>query len=252
MKAGVAQQELLPDDERAALCAPLSRPMAQAWGDLPGGWQALSSGLDGHAQRIAAAVDADAREHAVVPARPFRAFELVAPPDVRLVLIGQDPYPLPGDATGLAFSSLRGIPASMRNVYGAIEQACPGFRRPGVADLDHWARQGVLLLNTALTVRMGPKMAGSHLPFGWQQWTAGVLRALYRQRLEAGSELPVAWLWGKPAREFFETAMAGLAVPPQRVLIARHPSQDFRKEFAGQARAHLEQLAELLQPPIRW
>jgi uracil-DNA glycosylase len=253
MKPDPAQRELLPADQgRTALSGPLSRPMAQAWDDLPPAWRSLCSGLDAHAQRVIAAVDADAGIHPVVPARPFRAFELLAPDAVRLILIGQDPYPLPGDANGLAFSSLRGIPASMRNVYAAIEQACPGFRRPATADLEHWARQGVLLLNTALTVRMGPKMAGSHLQFGWQQWTAGVLRALYSQRLAAGDELPVAWLWGKPARAFFEAATAGLALPPERVLTARHPSQDFRKEFAGQARVHLEQLGRLLHPPVRW
>jgi len=171
---------------------------------------------------------------------------------VRLVLIGQDPYPLPGDATGLAFMSLRGIPASMRNVYAAIAQACPGFQRPPVADLEHWAAQGVLLLNAALTVRMGAGMAGTHLRMGWQDWTAGVLRALYSQRLQEGAQVPVAWLWGKPARAFFEVATAGLPIAPERVLAARHPSQDFRKEFVGQARGHLEQLSVLLEPPIRW
>lgn len=247
----MSQQSLLPD-ERAALGLPLSRTMAQAWQDLPPAWRALCSGLQAQAQRVIDAVDADAREHAVAPARPFRAFELVPPERVRLVLIGQDPYPLPGDATGLAFMSLRGVPASMRNVYAAIAQAFPGFQRPPVADLEHWAAQGVLLLNAALTVRMGTGMAGTHLRMGWQDWTAGVLRALYSQRLQEGAQVPVAWLWGKPARAFFESATAGLAIAPERVLVARHPSQDFRKEFVGQARAHLEQLSLLLEPPIRW
>lgn len=249
MTVSAAQQELLPADP---IAGPLVRPMASAWNDLPPAWRALATGLDAHARRVTEAVDADARDHTVVPARPFRAFELVPPDAVRLILIGQDPYPLPGDANGLAFSSARGVPASMRNVYGAIAQAIPGFERPATADLMHWAQQGVLLLNTALTVRMGPRMAGSHLQFGWQDWTAGVLHALYRQRIGQGAEVPVAWLWGKPARSFFEAATAGLAIPPGRVLVARHPSQDFRKEFAGQARAHLEQLATLLHPPVRW
>lgn len=247
----MTQRELLPDD-RAALCAPLGRPMAEAWQDLPAAWRALGAGLEAQAQRVIDAVDADAREHAVVPARPFRAFELLPPERVRLVLIGQDPYPLPGDATGLAFMSMRGIPASMRNVYAAIEQACPGFQRPRTADLEHWAQQGVLLLNAALTVRMGSGMAGTHLRMGWQEWTAGVLRALYSQRLQQAAPVPVAWLWGKPARAFFETATAALPIPPERVLVARHPSQDFRKEFVGQACAHLQQLSQLLQPPVRW
>jgi uracil-DNA glycosylase len=238
------------DDAAQDICAPLSRPLAQALDDLPAGWRQLAGPLQPVAKRIAAAVDEDRREHAIAPALPFRAFELVQPQDVRLVLVGQDPYPKAGDATGLAFHCARGIPASMRNVYAALEQALPGFRRPAGANLEHWAAQGVLLLNAALTVRIGD--AGSHLKFGWQEWTGGVLRALYRQRVEAGQEVPAAWLWGKPASAFFDSAMDGLAVPADRVLRARHPSQDFKREFPGQAAAHLRTLQALLHPPIRW
>jgi uracil-DNA glycosylase len=237
----------LPD-----FCGPLSRGMGEAFADLPPAWRELARGLGTAQHRITEAVDADRALFSVAPARPFRAFELVAPDEVRLVLVGQDPYPLPGDATGLAFSCLRGIPASMRNVYAALEQALPGFRRPAVADLEPWARQGALLLNAALTVRMGPKMAGTHLGLGWQAWTGGVLRALYEARLAAGQPLPVAWLWGKPAAQFFDAATDGLAVPPERVLKARHPSQDFKREFPAQAAAHLAQLGGLLVPPLRW
>ena len=248
----MAQRQLDLDDPQQALCAPLQRPMAQAWADLPPAWQALAGHLQDEARAVRAAVDADRQLHPIAPARPFRAFELLAPADVRLVLIGQDPYPLPGDATGLAFSCLRGVPASMRNVYAALEQAIPGFRRPPVADLEPWARQGVLLLNAALTVRMGKKMAGTHLDIGWQAWTGGVLRELYRTRLAAGTAVPVAWLWGKPAATFFDQATAGLGLPGGHVLKARHPAQDFRKEFAQQAREHLVALETLLVPPIRW
>jgi uracil-DNA glycosylase len=226
--------------------------MAQAFGDLPREWQELAAPLSEVAARIAHAVDEDRRHHPVAPARPFRAFELLTPADVRLVLIGQDPYPLPGDATGLAFHCERGVPASMRNVYSALEQVLPGFRRPPSANLEPWAAQGVLLLNAALTVRIGKKMAGTHLAFGWQAWTGGVLRRLYESRIARAEPLPVAWLWGKPAAAFFDEAMAGLDVPAGRVLRARHPSQDFRREFPPQAQAHLQRLGELLQPPIRW
>jgi uracil-DNA glycosylase len=248
----VARQDGLFADGGADLCAPLARPLAEAFHDLPQAWRELAAGLEPVAQRIVAAVDADRAKHAVAPARPFRAFELVAPAEVRLVLVGQDPYPLPGDATGLAFSCLNGVPASMRNVYATLERAIPGFRRPQVADLEPWARQGVLLLNAALTVRSGKKMAGSHLAVGWQDWTGGVLRALYRSRIEAGAAVPVAWLWGKPAAAFFDAATDGLQLPAERILRARHPSQDFRREFPAQAAVHLQALQRLLQPPIRW
>jgi uracil-DNA glycosylase len=246
------QESLALGDELASLCAPLSRPLAEAWRDLPAPWRELAAGLEPQARAVTLAVDADRRTHEVAPARPFRAFELVAPQDVRLVLIGQDPYPLPGDATGLAFSCVRGVPASMRNVYAALEAAVPGFVRPRAADLEPWARQGVLLLNAALTVRMGKKMAGSHLQMGWQAWTGGVLRALYERRLQSGEPVPVAWLWGKPASAFFDAALNELDVPQQRVLRARHPAQDFKREFVGQAAEHLRRLEQLLQPPLRW
>lgn len=246
----MAQRSLELEDGVSELCGPLSRPLSEAWGDLPVDWRALCNGLDEHASRVIARVEADARQGPVAPARPFRAFELVRPADVRLVLIGQDPYPRPGDANGLAFCSLQGIPHSMRNVYAALESAFPSFRRPQVADLADWARQGVLLLNVALTVRVGH--AGSHLNHGWEGWTGGLLRALYSARLTAGREVPVAWLWGKPAQQFFDRAVAGLAVPAERVLRARHPSNDYKKEFVGQAREHLLRLEALLQPPIRW
>lgn len=230
----------------------LDRSMSAAWEDLPPAWRALCGGLEGYAARVVERVDADARSWPIAPERPFRAFELVEPDDVRLVLIGQDPYPLPGDADGLAFSSKRGIPGSMRNVYAALEQAFPGFVRPRTADLELWARQGVLLLNTALTVRSGPKMAGTHLRLGWQEWTGGLLRALYQSRLQAGRPVPIAWLWGKPAKAFFDAATAGVAIPPERVLTVRHPSNDYRREFAPQAAAQLKTLESLLEPPVHW
>jgi uracil-DNA glycosylase len=239
--------EAAPADARAG---PLTRPLAQAWRDLPPAWRDLCAGLDAHVQEVAQRVDEEARAAPVGPARPFLAFELVQPPDVRLLILGQDPYPTPGDAYGLAFSSLRRVPPSMRTVYRAFEAHLPGFARPKVANLEHWAQQGVLLLNTALTVRLGS--AGSHMKLGWQAWTMGVVRALYRSREAAGLPYPVAWLWGKPAQAFFDGAVEGVPVAAERVLRARHPANDFKQEFSQQAAVQLARLAELLDPPIRW
>ncbi|MEJ5991968.1 uracil-DNA glycosylase [Ramlibacter sp. PS3R-8] len=245
------QQELgFGSDAGGGKVGALTRSLAEAWTDLPAEWLALCEGLEAQAQAVAQRVDEDARTAAVGPARPFLAFELVKPQDVRLLILGQDPYPTPGDACGLAFSSLQRIPPSMRNVYKAFEAHLPGFTRPKVANLEHWAAQGVLLLNTALTVRLGE--IGSHLGVGWQAWTTGVLRALYRDRLASGRPVPVAWLWGRPAQVFFDTMAEGLALPADRVLRARHPSNDFKQEFAGQAATQLAQLQVLLDPPIRW
>lgn len=244
------QRELGFLSEAGGRAGALTRPLAQAWSDLPAEWRDLCAGLETEAAVVAQRVDVDVATAAVGPARPFLAFELVKPRDVRLLILGQDPYPTPGDAYGLAFSSLQRIPPSMRNVYKAFEMHLPGFTRPKVANLEHWAQQGVLLLNTALTVRLGE--IGSHMNVGWQAWTGGVLRALYRQRLAEGASVPMAWLWGKPAQAFFEGMSEGLAVPPQRVLRARHPSNDFKQEFAQQAAEHLARLQVLLDPPVRW
>lgn len=245
------QRELGFGNERhGSTSGSLTRPLAQAWTDLPPEWRELCSGLEAEAAAVARRVDQDVEAAAVGPARPFLAFELVKPRDVRLLILGQDPYPTPGDAYGLAFSSLQRIPPSMRNVYKAFETHLPGFTRPKVANLEHWAQQGVLLLNTALTVRLGE--IGSHMNIGWQAWTTGVLRALYSQRVAAGLPVPVAWLWGKPAQAFFDAVAEGLPVPADRVLRARHPSNDFKQEFAAQAAGHLARLQALLDPPIRW
>ncbi|KKU78960.1 MAG: Uracil-DNA glycosylase [Parcubacteria group bacterium GW2011_GWA2_47_7] len=125
----------------------------------------------------------------------FRAFELCPPKDVRVVILGQDPYHTPGVADGLAFStaSLNPIPPSLRNIFKEIaeEYGVPIRTNP---DLSDWAKQGVLLLNTSLTVDSGK--ANSHADIGWYEFTDAVVRTLSDQR-----EHVVFMLWGNYARE---------------------------------------------------
>lgn len=113
---------------------------------------------------------------------------------VRVVLLGQDPYHGPGQAHGLAFSVPRGVPLppSLRNLFRELEDDV-GVPSPTHGCLTHWAEQGVLLLNTVLTVRGGEP--GSHRGRGWERFTDAVIRAvLARQR-------PVVFLlWGAPAQ----------------------------------------------------
>ncbi|MCA0847656.1 uracil-DNA glycosylase [Salipiger thiooxidans] len=144
--------------------------------------------------RIDAALAGDTRQ--ILPPAPqvFASLDACPPKRVRAVILGQDPYPTPGHAHGLAFSvepDVRPLPRSLNNIYKELQEefgACP----PN-GDLRFWAAQGVLLLNTALTVPAGS--AGAHAKLGWSKLTAQVLEAL--------SETPRAFiLWGNHAQGF--------------------------------------------------
>lgn len=124
----------------------------------------------------------------------LRAFR-VPLPDVRVLIVGQDPYPTPGHAVGLSFSvgpQVKPIPASLRNIYTELADDL-GVDKPANGDLTPWADQGVLLLNRVLTVRPGEP--GSHRGIGWEHVTAAAIQALAQR----GGPL-VAILWGRDAR----------------------------------------------------
>ena len=125
----------------------------------------------------------------------FRALDECAPKDVRVVILGQDPYHTPGVADGLAFSSKEGnpVPPSLQNIYKEISQE---FNTPvrTTPDLSDWAKQGVLLLNASLTVESGK--ANSHVEFGWHEFTDAVIATINRE-----CEHVVFMLWGNYARE---------------------------------------------------
>lgn len=129
------------------------------------------------------------------PQKIFRAFELCAPADVRVVILGQDPYHTPGVADGLAFSSLEGnpVPPSLQNIYKEIESE---FGEPPLLspDLTRWAKQGVLLLNASLSVASGD--ANSHASLGWHDFTDAVIRVI-----DAHCDHVVFILWGNFARQ---------------------------------------------------
>ena len=124
----------------------------------------------------------------------FNAFNLCPFDEVKVVIIGQDPYHEPGQAHGLCFSVPDGVmfPPSLQNVFKEIAQDV-GTPVPQSGDLTRWARQGVLLLNATLTVRA--HQANSHSTLGWQTFTDAAIRAL-----AAGREHLVYMLWGGYAR----------------------------------------------------
>lgn len=155
--------------------------------------------------------------HVLAPPREqiFAALEATPPEAVKVVLLGQDPYPTKGHAHGLAFSVARAvnkIPGSLRNIY-ALVAAELGVEKPKVCDLTCWAKSGVLLLNTVLTVREGD--ANSHAKKGWEPFTRGVLEAV------ANRTTPTAFLlFGKSAE-----ALAPVVEKPQHLVVkGPHPS----------------------------
>jgi len=126
----------------------------------------------------------------------FEAFKKTSFKNVKVVILGQDPYHKIGQARGLAFSVPRGItiPPSLRNIYKALKNDFEDYQIPSHGDLSSWAEQGVLLLNTTLTVREG--QAGSHHKHGWERFTDKVI-----QLLSDRQEGIVFLLWGNPAGE---------------------------------------------------
>jgi len=162
-------------------------------------------------------------EAMIYPAQPFRALEALTPEAVRVVILGQDPYHGAGQAQGLAFSVPDGVacPPSLRNILAEIELEYPDdpsqlVLKPNAShnDLSRWARQGVLLLNTALTVEDG--QPASHAGKGWETVTDALIYAV------ATDQHPkVFMLWGAHA----QTKQVLLASQPQHlILTCNHPS----------------------------
>ncbi|MDO5289604.1 MAG: uracil-DNA glycosylase [Pseudomonadota bacterium] len=165
---------------------------------LSPGWQPLVQAFlaSAEGQRVSAHLQAALAQGATVyPLQPLRALQLTPPQAVRVVILGQDPYHGPGQANGLAFAVPPGTrpPPSLRNIFKELarEYGRPVQHVDGL--LDHWARQGVLLLNTSLTVAAG--QAGSHARIGWQALTSAVFRQL------VAGDRPLAFLlWGAHAQ----------------------------------------------------
>ena len=174
----------------------------------------------------------------------FRAFDLTPVKDVRVVILGQDPYHGPGQAHGLSFSVPDNMPAppSLKNIFKEIESDL-GICMSGYPNLEKWARQGVLLLNAVLTVRCGE--AASHSRIGWQEFTDAVIR-----HISDNCEDVVFLLWGNFAR----TKRELIDHSRHHVLEAAHPSPLARGAFFGCR--HFSKTNEILasrgRKPIDW
>lgn len=189
-------------------------PVAPGWQGLVDAFFAGATGgklLDFLSQRLA--------EGAVVfPPRPLRALELTPPEQVRVVILGQDPYHGRGQAEGLAFSVAFGValPPSLRNIFKELQRDLgtppPKFPVPG-GSLVKWATHGVLLLNTCLTVEEG--LPASHAGRGWEVLTDAVIR-----KVSEGEHPVVFMLWGAHA----QSKRALIDTGRHKVLVANHPS----------------------------
>ncbi|MFD2179912.1 uracil-DNA glycosylase [Veronia pacifica] len=176
----------------------------------------------------------------------FNAFRYTELADVKVVILGQDPYHGPSQAHGLCFSVLPGIkpPPSLANVYKELATDISGFEIPNHGYLKSWADQGVLLLNTVLTVEQGN--AHSHAPLGWETFTDRVIEAVNEHR-----DNVIFLLWGAHARK------KGRMIDRKRhhILEAPHPSPlSAHRGFFGSGHfsATNQLLSEMNLPEIDW
>jgi len=183
----------------------------------------------------------------ILPARKdiFNALASTSYDQVRVLLVGQDPYPTPGHAHGLCFSvppTVRPLPLSLRNVYRELHEDV-GCKIPNNGNLEPWARQGVLLLNTVLTVRA--RKANSHQGRGWERFTDRMIE------LVAAKQTRVVFvLWGREAQKKRTLIMQ----PHHAVVACAHPSPlSVSKFFGCRCFLHINRdLTDAGLPAIDW
>ena len=201
----------MPERDPLAQLAPL---LGEGWAEV---LAPVTSTIAALGERLRAE-QAAGRTFAPAGERVFAALGMPLA-EVRVLVVGQDPYPTPGHAIGLAFAverDVRPLPPSLRNLLAEYETDL-GLPRPTHGDLSAWVAQGVLLLNRVLTVQHGE--AGSHRGWGWEQVTDAVVEGLLSHHAQAGLPL-VALLWGRDAQALAPRLRAGGA----EVLAAPHPS----------------------------
>ena len=204
----------VPPAPRLAQWPAMLDTLSPDWRDAVEAFLASAAG-----QTLTARLQAALAAGAVIyPSEPFRALELTALKNVRVVILGQDPYHGAGQAEGLAFSVAPGVkvPPSLRNIFKELQRSL-GLPTPADGSLVRWARQGVLLLNTSLTVEDG--QAASHARWGWEALTDALV-----ERVAARPQPVVFMLWGGHAQA--KRSLIERVAPDgrHRVLLANHPS----------------------------
>ncbi len=215
-----AQALLLPDEPAPAASNRLTEPLADVLARAPADWAPLVQAWQASAAGQALLQFVDQRQAAgatIYPAKVLRALELTPRNAVRVVILGQDPYHGAGQAEGLAFSvpAATKPPPSLRNIQDEISRSL-GVLRPGSGQLVGWASQGVLLLNTALTVEDG--VPAAHAKRGWEALTNALIAAT---ATDPGAK--VYLLWGAHAQAK-APLIAAAGAGRHLVLLANHPS----------------------------
>jgi uracil-DNA glycosylase len=213
------QRSLGFEDEHAGADQLLSWPAERQsldpeWRPLVDAFMSSEAGL-ALSKRLTDALHAG---HIIYPPEPLRALSLTPLSQVRVVILGQDPYHGPGQAEGLAFSVAPGVrlPPSLRNVFKELQQSL-GVSMPTDGSLVRWAKQGVLLLNTCLTVQAG--QAASHARWGWEVFSDQLVETV------AQSSKPVVFmLWGAQAQAKKALIERAGKTGLHQVLMANHPS----------------------------
>ena len=193
---------------------PDGKRLSPCWASL---WSQFSESSAGQRliSRIAFRLAAGVR---IYPADPLRALIALPLESIRTVILGQDPYHGPGQAEGLAFSVPKGVklPPSLRNIFKEIQQET-GKPMPADGQLDRWVEQGVLLLNTTLTVEQG--LPASHADWGWQTFTDSLIHTLAERK-----ESVIFMLWGAHAQTKRKIIVGADPAARHLVLQCNHPS----------------------------
>ena len=172
---------------------------------------------------VSLALSLKSRKKNIYPSNPLLPFAYTPFNSVKVVILGQDPYCKPGQANGLAFSvnKKEKIPSSLKNIYKELVRDLD-IPMPAHGDLSDWAKQGVLLLNTVLTVEEGKPL--SHSGLGWEEFTREIIRLL------SFEIKPIFLLWGNKAYETFVGAVGKDRIKECTFMRASHPSGN--SEFA--------------------
>ena len=189
----------------------------------------------------------DQQNHRVFPPNNeiYNAFKLTPFNEIKVVIIGQDPYHEIGQAHGLAFSVRSGtkLPPSLKNIYKEIESEF-GYKMSECGDLTKWAKQGVLLLNSSLTVNEG--MPASHKGYGWEIFTSKVVDLINKELNGI-----IFLLWGRHAQEYEKF----IDTTKHYVLKTTHPSP-FSVKYGFEGCGHFKKtndiLTQLGKSPIDW
>ncbi len=213
------------------------------------GWSQKLSGefSSGYFKSLTQELENEYNSHTVYPPadKIFQALEITPLEQVKVVILGQDPYHGDGQAHGLAFSVPEGVqhPPSLRNIFKELQEDL-GQAYPRSGDLSPWARQGVLLLNTGLTVRQ--KAAGSHTGLGWSRFTDAIISTINREKQGV-----IFVLWGSLAQQ----KKPLISTPPHHLIEAPHPSplSAYRGFFGSRPFSNINAiLQEQGHPPINW